>query len=108
LPSSASVDLVDIRRRQQLTPSPSSSNSDRLDIKSCFDTGDEQEETDAETQLTDADVNEDDKADLPALEWLAREDNANTVPIDVDGDDRADLAWIVRKENAYLLEYYLD
>jgi hypothetical protein len=34
------------------------------------------------------------------------------VPIDVDADvnrdDEADLAWITREENAYLLEYYLD
>jgi len=30
------------------------------------------------------------------------------VDADVDGDDKANLAWIAREENAYLLEYYLD
>ena len=78
---------INMRRRQQLTPSSSSSSdSDGSDIESCFDTRDEQEETDAKTEPTDvnADVDEDDEADLPDLEWLAKE------------------------KNAYLLEYYLD
>jgi hypothetical protein len=49
---------------------------------------------------------------LPDLEWLAREDNTHTVPMDVDtdidGDDEADLAWIAGEENVHLPEYYLD
>ena len=73
-----------MRHRQQPTPSSSpSSDSDGSDIESCFDTGDEQEETDAETEPTDADT-------------------------DVDGDDEADLAWIAGEENAQPPEYYLD
>lgn len=54
-----------MHRRQQLTPS-SSSSSDGSDIESCFDTGHEQEETDAKTELTDVDtdVDGDDEADL--------------------------------------------
>jgi hypothetical protein len=84
------------------------------DIESCFDIGDEQEETDAETKPTDVntDVDRDDEADLPDLEWLAHSDNAHTVPVDIDtdidGDDEADLAWIAGEENAYPLEYYLN
>jgi hypothetical protein len=104
-----------MRRRQQLTPSSSSDDdSDRSDIESCFDIGDEQEETDAETEPTDVDtdVDGDDEADLPDLEWLAHSDNAHTVPMDVDTDvdrdDEADLAWIAGEENAYPPEYYLD
>jgi len=90
------------------------SSSDGSDIESCFDTGDEQEETVAETEPTDfdTDVDGDEEADLPDLEWLAREDHADTVPMDVgtdvDGDDEADLAWIAGEENAYPPEYYLD
>jgi hypothetical protein len=79
-----------MRRRQQLTPSSSSSSSSSSsngsDIESCFDTGDEREETDAETEPTDVDT-------------------------DVDGDDEADLLdlkWIAREENAHPPEYYLD
>jgi hypothetical protein len=74
-----------MRRRQQPTLS-SASDSNGSDIESCFDTGDEQEETDAETEPTDVDtdIDRDDEADLPDLEWLAGE------------------------ENAYPLEYYLD
>lgn len=70
-----------MRHRQRPTPSSSpSSDSDGSDIESCFDTGDEQEETDAETE-----------------------------PTDVDTDvDEADLAWIAGEENAHPPEYYLD
>jgi hypothetical protein len=60
-----------MHRRQQLIPSPSSSsNSNRLDIKSCFNTEYKQEETDVNTKLTDnnKDINKDNKADLPDLE----------------------------------------
>jgi len=49
---------------------------------------------------------------LPDLEWLAYLDNAHTVLMDVDAnvnkDNKADLAWIARKENAYPPKYYLD
>lgn len=68
-----------MRRRQQPTPSSSSfSDSDRSDIESCFDTRDEQKETDAETEPTDVDTDVDgnDETDLPDLKWLAREKNA--------------------------------
>ncbi|KAH7306158.1 C2H2 finger domain protein [Rhexocercosporidium sp. MPI-PUGE-AT-0058] len=64
-----------MRRRRPPTPS-SSSDSDRPDTESCFDTGDEQE-TDAETDLSDVDVDGDDKADLLNLEWLDGEENAH-------------------------------
>jgi hypothetical protein len=102
------------RCHQQPTPNSSSSDSDGSDIENCFDTGDEEEETDAETEPTDVDTNVDgdDEADLPDLEWLAYLDNAHTVPMDVDADinrdDEIDLAWIAGEENAYLLEYYLN
>ena len=97
-----------MRRRQQPTPSPPSSDSDGSDIESCFDTGDEQEETDVDT-----DVDGDDKPDLADLKWLAREeDHTGAVPMDVDadidGDNETDLAWIIREENAHPPEYYLD
>ena len=100
-----------MRRRQQPTPSPPSSSSpdsDGSDIESCFDTGDEQEETDVDT-----DVDGDDKPDLADLKWLAREeDHTGAVPMDVDadvdGDDETDLAWITGEENAHPPEYYLD
>ena len=60
-----------MRRRQQPTPSSaSSSDSDGSDIESCFDTGDEQDGTDAETEPTDVNTDEDgdDEADLPDLQ----------------------------------------
>jgi hypothetical protein len=91
--------LLHSQRQPTPSSSSSSSSSEGSDIESCFDTGDGHEETDAETEPTDVDtgVDGDDKADLPDLEWLAREDNADTVPADVDtdvdGDDEADLAW---------------
>jgi len=71
-------------RRRQSTPSSSSSDdSDGSDIESCFDTEDEQEETDADIEPTDVDT-------------------------DVDGCDEADLAWIAGEDNAYPPEYHLD
>jgi hypothetical protein len=104
-----------MRRHQQLILSPSSSSdSDGSDIESCFDTGDKQEETDAETEPTDVntDVDKDDEADLPDLEWLAHSDNTYTIPIyvntDINGDNEVDLVWIAGEENAYPPEYYLD
>jgi len=77
-------------RCQQLTPSPSSSNSNGSDIESCFNTGDKQEETDVETELTDIDTNidGDNEADLLDLEWLAHLDNARTMLIDVNTNSR--------------------
>jgi len=81
-----------MRRRQQPTPSSSSSDSDGSDIESCFDIGDEQEETDAETELTDVDtdVDGDDEADLPDLEWLAREGNAYPPEYYLDQENNSD------------------
>src|SRR5277367_6666835 len=67
----------------QPTPSSSSSDGDGSDIESCFDTENEQKETNADTEPTAADT-------------------------DVDKDDEADLAWIAGEDNAYLPEYYLD
>jgi hypothetical protein len=81
-----------MRCRQQPIPSPSSSDSNGSDIESCFDTGDEQEETDAETEPTDVDtdVDGDDKADLPDLEWLAGEENALPPEYYLDQEDNSD------------------
>ncbi|KAH9206208.1 hypothetical protein DL95DRAFT_397106 [Leptodontidium sp. 2 PMI_412] len=76
-----------MRRRQQPTlSSASSSDSDGSDIESCFDTGDEQEGTDAETVPTDfdTDVDRDDEANLLDLEWLTREENANPLEYYLD------------------------
>jgi hypothetical protein len=54
----------------------------------------------------------DDEAGLPDLEWLIHEDNANSLPMDVDNeidrDDKADLAWVTGEENTLPPEYYLD
>jgi hypothetical protein len=70
-------------RRRQPTLSSSSSDSDGLDIESCFDIEDGHDDTN--TEATDADT--DNKA----------------------GEcDEADLAWITREDNAYPPEYYLD
>jgi hypothetical protein len=82
-----------MRHRQQPTPSSSSScDSDGSDIESCFDTGDEQEETDAETEPTDVDTDVDgnDEADLPDLEWLAGEENAHPPEYYLDQEDNSD------------------
>ncbi|KAH8759530.1 hypothetical protein F5882DRAFT_431795 [Hyaloscypha sp. PMI_1271] len=70
--------LHDIRRRQQPTPSSSSSSSDGSDIESCFDTGDEQEETDAETEPTDVDTD------------LAGEENAHPPEYYLDQENNSD------------------
>ena len=81
-----------MRRRQQPTPSSASSDSDGSDIESCFDTGDEQEGTDAETEPTDVDtdVDGDDEADLPDLEWLAGEENAQPPEYYLDQENNSD------------------
>ncbi|KAH7364046.1 hypothetical protein BKA65DRAFT_128503 [Rhexocercosporidium sp. MPI-PUGE-AT-0058] len=82
-----------MRRHQQPTPSSaSSSDSDGSDIESCFDTGDEQEGTDAETVPTDVDtdVDGDDEADLPDLEWLAGEENAHPPEYYLDQENNSD------------------
>jgi hypothetical protein len=69
-----------MRRRQPAPSASSSDDSDGSDIKSCFDTEDEQEETDAGTEPTDADSDVEggdyDEKGLPGLEWLNGEDNA--------------------------------
>jgi hypothetical protein len=82
-----------MRHRQQPTPSSASSfDSDGSDIESCFDTGDEQEGTDAETEPTDVDtdVDGDDEADLPDLEWLAGEENAHPPEYYLDQENNSD------------------
>jgi hypothetical protein len=79
-----------MRRRQQPTPSSSSScDSDGSDIESCFDTGDE---TDAKTEPTDVDTDVDgnDEADLPDLDWLAGEENAHPLEYYLDQEDNSD------------------
>ncbi len=80
-----------MRRRRQPIPS-SSSDSNGSDIESCFDTGDEQEETDAETEPTDVgtDVDRDDEADLPDLEWLAGEEKAHPPEYYLDQENNSD------------------
>jgi len=70
-------------RRRQPSPTPSSSDSHGSDTESCFDIGDEHEESEAETVLTDI------------------------VP-DADKDDQADMAWTAGEENAFPPEYYLN
>jgi hypothetical protein len=81
-----------MRRRQRPTPSSSSCDSDGSDIESCFDTGDEHEETDAETEPTDVDTDADgnDEADLPDLDWLAGEENAHPPEYYLDQEDNSD------------------
>ena len=104
-------DQVNIRHRQPTPSFFSDDDSDGSDIESCFNIKDDQEETDADTEPTDVgtDVDGYNKADLA---WTAREDNVDTEPIDVDPDidgcDEADLAWIVKNNNAHPLEYYLN
>jgi len=81
-----------MHRRQQPAASSSSSDSNRSDIDSCFDIGDEQEETDTETELTDVntDVDRDDEADLLDLEWLAREENVHPLEYYLDQENNSD------------------
>ena len=81
-----------MRRRQQPIPSSASSDSDGSNIESCFDTGDKQEETDAETELTDVDtdIDRDDEADPPDLEWLAGEENAHPPEYYLDQENNSD------------------
>jgi hypothetical protein len=80
-----------MRHRQQPIPSSSSCDSDGSDIESCFDTGDEQEETDTETEPTDIDTDVDgnDEADLPDLEWLAKKENAHPPEYYLDQEDNS-------------------
>ncbi|KAF4622787.1 hypothetical protein G7Y89_g14242 [Cudoniella acicularis] len=73
---------------------PDLRTSDRSDIESCFDTADEQEETDTDTEPTDVDTDIDDVK--------------GGVDTDVDGSDEANLAWIAGEDNTYPPEYYLD
>jgi hypothetical protein len=69
-----------MRHRQPTASSSSSDDSDGSDVESCFDTEDEQQGTDADTEPTevDTDVESDDceDEDLPDLEWIAGDDNA--------------------------------
>jgi hypothetical protein len=82
--------------------SSSSSNSDESDTESCFDAEHEQDETDSDTDLDD-DVDRNDKADQPTLEWLAEAEDVNT-----EVDVQTDLAWMAGEENAHPPEYDLD
>ena len=66
----------------QLAPS-SSDDSDALELESCFDTEDEVEETDSDTNLTDVDT-------------------------DIEGEDETDVSWKIEEDKDYPLEYYLD
>jgi hypothetical protein len=81
-----------MRRRQQPTPSSFSYDNDGSDIEGCFDTGDEQEETDTKTEPADVDtdIDGDDEADLPDLEWLAGEENAHPPEYYLDQDNNSD------------------
>jgi hypothetical protein len=59
-----------MRYRQQSTLNSFFFNSNRLNIESCFDIKNKQEETDAKTEPTDVNTNidKDDEADLLDLE----------------------------------------
>lgn len=80
-----------MRRRQQLTLSSASSDSNRSDIESCFDTGDKQEGTNTKTEPTNVNTNvdRDDEADLPDLEWLTREENAQPLEYYLDQENNS-------------------
>jgi hypothetical protein len=77
---SYSVDQVDIRR-YNLTPSSFSSNSDGLDIESCFDIEDRHEETDTNTKLIG------DNTDIDDVKG-----GVNTSVHNIDKCDEVDLA----------------
>jgi hypothetical protein len=69
-------------QHRRLIPSFSSSDdgSNGSDNKSCFDMEDEQEDTNADTELTEVDTNikggKYNKEDLPDPEWIVAKDNA--------------------------------
>ena len=82
--SSLSKDQIDMRRRQTI-PRSSSSSSDGLDSESCFDIEIEPEETDTNTDVDDTDPTdthidgeECDEVDLEDLAWIAGEDNVHS------------------------------
>jgi hypothetical protein len=66
-------------------PAPSSSfdDSDASELENCFDTEDEVGETDSNTNLTDVDT-------------------------DIEGEDEADVSWMIEEDKDYPPEYYLD
>jgi hypothetical protein len=70
-------------RRRQPAPSSSSDDSDVSELESCFDTKDEVEETDSDTNPTDVDT-------------------------DIKGEDKADVSWMIEEDKDYPPEYYLD
>ena len=74
-----------MRRRQPILSS-SSSDSDRLDIESCFDI--EDEHNDINTKAMNADT--------------------NIKAGDCNKEDLLDLEWIIREDNVYPPEYYLN
>jgi hypothetical protein len=67
----------------QPASSSSSDDSDALELESCFDTEDEVGETDSNTNPTDVDT-------------------------DIEGEDKADVSWMIEEDKDYPLEYYLD
>jgi hypothetical protein len=76
------TNLINMRRRQP-APGSSSNNSDALGLESCFDTEDEVGETDSNTNLTDVDT-------------------------DIEGENKADVLWMIEEDKDHLLEYYLN
>ena len=96
-----------MRCRQPLSSS-SSDESDGSDIESCFDIEDEQEETDADTDLMDVDtgVEEGNEADIADLAWIAGEDNAYPPEYYLDQEEEFDGFEVVNedyKDNSVLL-----
>jgi hypothetical protein len=67
----------------QLALSSSSNDSDALELESCFDTEDEVRGTDSDTNPTDVDT-------------------------DIQGEDKADISWIIEEDKDYPPEYYLN
>jgi hypothetical protein len=83
-----------MRRLPTTLDSTSSDDSDGSDIESCFDIQEEPEDTDADTEPTGFDTDDEDT-------------NPTDIQSDVDGFVDADLAWIAGEDNAHPPEYYL-
>jgi hypothetical protein len=67
----------------QLAPSSSSDDSNASELESCFDREDEVGEADSNTNPTDVDT-------------------------DIEGEDEADVSWMIEDDKDYPPEYYLD
>ncbi len=67
----------------QLASSSSFDNSDVSELTSCFDTEDEVRETNSNTNPTDVDT-------------------------DIEGEDKANVSWIIEEDKDYPPEYYLN